>query len=321
MISRSIWLILSFVAAIPLHPAKVDAQHTTAAKTAAASETHLQFSNTILSRIKATEKALACRIGLAFKDKHHGLQVEYQAQERFHAASTMKVPVMVEVFRQADRGALSLDDKIVVNPVCRSFLEDTTFVCDAGEYLTARLNEQVSMRKLVEQMIVVSDNLATNLLISKCGYRKINSTMRSLGAHRGYVLRGVQDNPAFEAGLSNRMTAHDLNVLNEAIDRGTAASADACAEMRETLLAQEHDTMVPSKLPKEVRVAHKTGAITATRHDTGIVYAPFGTWYLTVLMDGLGDEEAGEEAIAKLSRDIYDARQLLAAELPSPPTE
>lgn len=264
------------------------------------------FKTRVLDRVQYTEKALGCRIGLSFRDKDLPIEVEYRADERFHAASTMKTPVMIAVFRQAEQGLFNLNDTMLVDPVCQSFLEDTTFVCDAGEYLTSMLHKELSIKKIMEQMIIVSDNLATNLLIAKCGYRKINSVMRSLGANRGYVLRGVQDDPAYRAGLSNHMTAHDLNVLNEAIDRNRAASPESCEEMRSILLAQSHNTMIPAKLPGNVRVAHKTGSITGVRHDSGIVYAPFGTWYLTILTDNLKDGDAGVVAVAELSRFIYD---------------
>jgi|GEM_PF-204427 len=274
------------------------------------------FEVKVWEQVRAKEKALNCQIGLAFKDKDYPLQVEYRANERFHAASTMKVPVMIEVFRQAEQGAFSLEDKMLVDPVCQSFLEDTTFVCDAGEYLSTMLHKEVTIRKLTEQMIIVSDNLAANLLLAKCGYREINSTMRTLGANTGYVLRGVQDTPAYRAGLSNRMTAYDLNVLDEAIDRDRAASPASCAEMREILLGQKFNKMIPGKLPEDVKVAHKTGEVTGARNDTGIVYAPFGTWYLTILTDGLEDGDAGKEAIADLSRFIHDERKKLVAELP-----
>ena len=274
------------------------------------------FEARVLARVRAVEVALDCRIALAFRDKDFPLVVEYRADERFHAASTMKTPVLIEVFRQADAGEFSLDDEIIVDPICASFLEDSTFVCDAGEYLTSRLNKSESIRKIAEQMIVVSDNLATNLLLAKSGYRRVNSTMRALGASRGYVLRGVQDTPAYEAGLSNRMTAADLNRLNEAIDRDLAGTPESCAAMREILLAQRHNGMIPAKLPEGVRVAHKTGEVTGVRHDSGIVYAPFGTWYLTVLTDELADGDAGKAAIANLSRFVFDERQRIDAELP-----
>jgi len=121
----------------------------------------------------------------------------------------------------------------------------------------------------------------------------------------------VQDIPAFEAGLSNRVSPGDLTVLMAAIDQDRAASPKACAEMRRILLAQEHNDMIPANLPSEAKVAHKTGAIEGVRHDTGIVYAPFATYYLTLLCDQLKDDPAGAKAVAELSRFIYDQRESL----------
>lgn len=283
---------------------------------AAEADPYRRFETRILTAVRAAEEKLNCRIGFAFQDRDYALRLEHRADVRFHAASTMKIPVMIEVFRQADQGRFALADEILVDPVCQSFLEDSTFICDAGPQLSQRLNQPAAVRMLVDQMITVSDNLATNLLIAKCGYRKINSSMRSLGAKRSFVLRGVQDIPAFEAGLSNRITARDLNLLNAAIERGEAASASACDQMKEILLAQKLNEMIPAELPAGVRVAHKTGGISATRHDSGIVYAPFGTWYLTILVDGLADESAGESEVARLSRLVYDARLELQPHLP-----
>ena len=265
-----------------------------------------KFKVNVIEKVKLKELELNCRIGLAFKDKETSFEIEYRANERFHAASTMKLPVMIDVFRQAEAGIFSLDDKIVIDPICKSFLEDTTFECDARGYIKEMLHKEVTIRKVTEEMITVSDNLATNLLIAKCGYRKINSTMRKLGAKTGYVLRGIQDEPAYLAGLSNRMTAHDLNVLNQAIDKNLAASPESCAEMRKILLAQKYNDMIPELLPDDVKVAHKTGSITGVRHDSAIIYADFGTWYLTILTDSLKDGNSGKKAIAELSLIIYE---------------
>jgi len=134
-----------------------------------------KFRTKIIRQIKLIERKEGCRIGLAFKDKDLPLSVEYRGDERFHAASTMKVPVMIEVFRQAEKGVFSLDDKMLVDPECQSFLEDSTFICDARGHINDMLNKEETVRKVTEQMIVVSDNLATNLLIAKCGYRQMSS--------------------------------------------------------------------------------------------------------------------------------------------------
>lgn len=277
---------------------------------------YARFRARVTGKIADIESSLQCRMAVSFADRDHPFRVAHRADELFHAASTMKTPVMIELFRQVDSGEIALDDALPVDASQPSFLETGTFECDSGELLAERLGGTATVRELNEQMIVVSDNLATNILLNRIGYRRVNSAMRALGADTGYVLRGPQDIAAWRAGLSNRMTAADLNVLLEAIDRDLAASPESCRTMREVLLRQHYDSRIPAKLPDGVRVAHKTGTIDGVCHDSGIVYAPFGTWYLTVLMDGVRSEPDGSAAIAELSRFVYDLREALEPELP-----
>lgn len=270
------------------------------------------FKAAVLDAVQEKEKQLGCRMALAFKDKDLPIEVEYRGDELFHAASRMKVPVMIEVFRQAEQGRFDLSDTRVVSPVFRSIIDDSTFECPGYEYIQNRIGQPETLRTLTEQMIVISDNLATNMLIVLCDAKKITATAHRLGAGRTLVLRCVEDTQAYEAGMSNRISAHDLAVLCEAIETGRAAGAASCAEMKRILLAQEHNSMIPADLPEGVRVAHKTGSITGVRHDAGIVDAPFGTYYLVILSDGLKDGDAGVKGIAELSRMVYDEREKLA---------
>lgn len=271
------------------------------------------FSATLAAAEEA-EQALDARFAICLRNRQRTHRMDYRADELFHAASTMKVPVMIEVFRQVDAGRFSLAETIVLNPECRSMIDDSPYHCEPARGLQGRLGQPVPVLELVEQMIVLSDNLATNLLLDRCGARRVTATMRELGATGGFVLRGVEDEQAFRAGISNRITAHDLTLLMAAIEEDRAASAEACAEMRRILLAQHYRDMIPALLPADVAVAHKTGSITGVRHDTGIVYAAGGPWYLTILSDRLRNPEAGIQAIARLARTIYD-------ELPGRTTE
>lgn len=266
------------------------------------------FQKTVLDEIAKVEQKLTCRIGLYFKDKDLPLEAVYHADEWFHAASTMKVPVMIEVFRQAEQGRFKMTDTLLVDPVFHSMIDDSTFECEGYQYINSRIGHQETILKLTEKMIDVSDNLATNLLITLCNARKITGTARALGATTTLVLRCVMDIPAFEAGLSNRVSPRDLGILMEAIETNRAASQESCQEMRRILMAQEHREMIPARLPDGVRVANKTGAIEGVQHDAAIVYAPFGTYYLVLMSDGLTDSKAGIAELARLSRYIYDAR-------------
>ena len=206
-----------------------------------------RFSERVIAAVKDAESRLGCRIGLSFIDKDLDLSVGYHEWDLFHAASTMKVPVMIEVFRQAEQGKFSMKDTILVDPVFHSMIDDSTFECDGYAYINSRKGQPETILKLTEQMIVISDNLATNLLITRCNARKITATARQLGATKTLVLRCVMDIPAYEAGLSNRVSAGDLTRLFEAIELYQAASPASCQEMKKILLAQEHNSMIPAK--------------------------------------------------------------------------
>lgn len=270
------------------------------------------FSETILSAIADIEERLGCRIGFSFRDKDLELAVSHNGDVLFHPASTMKVPVMIEVYRQAEQGLFSMDDTLVVHNEFPSLIDGSPFTTGANRYLRDRMGQPVSIYELTREMIQTSDNVATNMLIELCGAPKITATMRSLGARRSYIIRPLMDNEAYEAGISNRMTPEELTILMERIDRDEAASPQSCEAMREILLGQRHRNLIPGNLPEGTPVASKSGSITGHRHDTGIVYAPFATWYLTILIDGVRDTGAAVNAAADLSRLIYDERERLA---------
>jgi len=155
-------------------------------------------------------------------------------------------------------------------------------------------------------MITRSSNLATNTLIALVGAEQVNRTMRSLGAQRIQVLRGVEDGKAFDKGLVNTTTARDLAIILRAIEEGRASSPEATGEMKQILLAQEFNEKIPAGLPPGIRVAHKTGEITAHSHDAAIVY-PLGRtpYVLVVLTRGIQDGAKASKLIADISSIIY----------------
>jgi len=161
-------------------------------------------------------------------------------------------------------------------------------------------------RQLCEAMITVSSNLAANVLIEKLGAKQIQSATDALGAGGMKVLRGVEDDRAFEKGLNNTTTARGLLVLLTKIARGEAASPEASRAMVEILARQRFDDGIPAKLPPGTRVAHKTGNITKIHHDAGIVYGP-RPFVIVVLVRGIEDEKVSGPLIAAIARDTYDA--------------
>jgi beta-lactamase class A len=177
---------------------------------------------------------------------------------------------------------------------------------DSDSTLYHHIGERVRVDTLLRLMITRSSNFATNTLITLVGADAVTRTMRSLGAQRIQVLRGVEDGKAFEKGLNNTTTARDLGLILRAIEEGRAASAGATREMLGILQAQEFNEKIPAGLPPGTRVAHKTGEITAVSHDAAIVYPPGRKPYvLVVLTRGIPDGSKSSKLIADLSALVY----------------
>ncbi|MEZ5318922.1 MAG: serine hydrolase [Vicinamibacterales bacterium] len=237
-----------------------------------------------------------------------GPAIEINARTRFHAASTMKVPVMIELFRQAAGGRFSLDDTIVVTNRFRSIVDGSPYELSTtedsdGEVYT-QIGKPMSYRALCEAMITVSSNLATNVLIDRLDPAAIRKTMAALGASGIEVLRGVEDQKAFDRGMSNTTDADALATLLWKLGRGEVVSRDASEQMVAILSRQHFNEGIPAGLPPGLRVAHKTGSITAIRHDAAIVYAP-RPYVLVVLTRGFDKPEEADALIAAISRIAY----------------
>jgi beta-lactamase class A len=249
-------------------------------------------------------------VGVAYHDLETGQSLYLNADESFHAASTMKVPVMIELFRQVDAEKLRLDQRIPLANQFSSIVDKSPFALNAGDdsdsSAYALVGSSVSIGDLIEHMITRSSNLATNALIELVGADKANATAHALGAKDMRVLRGVEDNKAFQAGLNNTTTARDLSVLLEAVETGRAASRSSCDAMREILLRQEFNDGIPAGLPAGTRVAHKTGSITGVLHDAAIIYPPNRKPYvLVILTRGMTDEKVARALVVDISRLVY----------------
>jgi beta-lactamase class A len=157
-------------------------------------------------------------------------------------------------------------------------------------------------------MITVSSNFATNLLIEKLGVGKIRATVARLGAPGMQVLRGVEDQKAFEKGLNNSTTARALMVLFDRLGHGRAVDAASDQAMVAVLKRQKFNDGIPAGLPGSVAVAHKTGNITRIHHDAGIVFAP-RPYVLVILIRGIDDRKVSSTLMSKVSRAIYEATQ------------
>jgi beta-lactamase class A len=247
---------------------------------------------------------------IAFTDLQTKEKMLWNEGETFHAASTMKTPVMIEVFKQVAAGKYSLADKITIKNEFKSIVDSSVFSLnpadDSQQELYKLVGTQLPLSELVYQMIIMSSNLATNIIMEMVDGKKVTQTMRDLGAKDILVLRGVEDQKAYDKGLSNTTTAYDLMLIFNQMAEGKIINQKACDDMIRILLDQKHNTLIPAFLPKEVKVAHKTGTITGVHHDSGIVFLPDGRKYtLVILSKKLEDEPGATVAMARVSEMIY----------------
>jgi beta-lactamase class A len=251
-------------------------------------------------------------VSIAFRMLDGSAELLFRPDVEYHAASTMKVPVMIELFRQARGGRIKLDDQLPVRNEFHSIVDHSIYALNAADDSDAemykKIGTSVSYRELCEAMITSSSNLATNLLIDRLGARNIQAAATALGAPGMHVVRGVEDSKAFEKGLNNTATSRALLTLMEKIAKGQAVDEAASGEMVAILKRQKFNDRIPAGLPPGTVVAHKTGEITKIQHDAAIVYAerPFA---LVVLVRGIEDARIGSALAADITRVLYRATQ------------
>jgi len=225
----------------------------------------------------------------------------------------MKIPVMIQLFRDADAGLVRLDDSLPVHASFPSLVDGSPFAVgkedDSDSTLYERIGRGASLRELLELMITRSSNLATNLLIERVGAARAQGSARALGAWSIQVLRGVEDGPAYRAGLSNTTTARDLGALLTAIAFERAATRASCDSMVAILSRHEFNEGIPAGVPAGARVAHKTGWIgEVVYHDAAVVHpARGGAYVLVVLTGGIKEDSVAHNLVADLSRLVYRA--------------
>lgn len=261
----------------------------------------------VRARLEARIAAVAgAEVAVTIVNLGTGSQLSIDGDRVYHAASTMKVPVLIDLLREADRGRLSLDQSILLVNHFHSIVDGSPYALDpaddSDDAVYERVGEWVPLRWLAERMINHSSNLATNALIALLDPERITATMRALGAERTLVLRGVEDGPAFRAGRNNVTTADDLAAILKAIERREAASPGATEFLLSVLRAQAFNAQIPAGLPPGTPVAHKTGQITATLHDAAIIYPPGrAPFVLVVLTRGIPDRRIAERLTADLA--------------------
>jgi beta-lactamase class A len=260
---------------------------------------------------KIIEISGASEVGLAAHQLTSGEEILINPDVSFHPASTMKICVMMEVFRQARRGVFSLDDPIPVKNEFASLADQSPYSLsdedDSEKELYHRIGQMLPMRELVQHMITVSSNLATNILIERVTPERTTDFMCELGATGLVIRRGVEDDKAFKLGLNNAATARGFMQILTRLAKRDVVSPDDSEDMIDILARQQFNEMIPAQLPANVRVAHKTGWTGEYNHDIGIVYPlkehPF---VLVILTRGFKEEKDAHPFICSLAKSIYD---------------
>jgi len=249
-------------------------------------------------------------VAVAVRDAATGTEINLHADSVFHAASTMKVPVMIEAYRRQEADRLSMDNMLTVKNEFRSIVDGSSYSIeeDSDDVIYERLGEDITFRELIYRMMTVSSNLATNLLIDYLVPDSIQNTVDRLGASGMRVLRGVEDIKAYERGMSNRTTARALANLMQHIMQGTAVSPAADSAMVGIMLHSVSNEMIPSGLPLGTPVANKIGLITRIHHDAAIVYPSEDAPYvLVILIRGIDDATESADLGARLTHIVHNA--------------
>lgn len=263
------------------------------------------------NKIKAELAKNKGAFALAYRNLANGEEILINERTNFHAASTMKTPVLIEAYKQAKAGGFSINDSLTVKNEFKSIVDGSTYSLDPKDdsetELYTKAGKKVKIYDLLYLMIIQSSNLATNIIIDLVGAQNANKTMREMGANDIKVLRGVEDTKAYRAGLNNTTTAYDQMLIFSKMAEGLAVDKQSSDAMINILLDQKFNDKIPAQLPKKVKVAHKTGWITGVNHDAGIVILPDGRKYVLVLLSKeLENDKAAVKSMAKVSKMIYD---------------
>src|SRR5437899_2235901 len=248
-------------------------------------------------------------IAVALHDLESGLRFSLHGDRWFHAASTIKVAVLLAIFRGADEGRLRLDDSLHVRNRFISAADGFPFHLnpdsDAMPELYQVIGRTAKISALVEGMISSSSNLATNLLLDFLGVEYARNVLCDAHVEGVELRRSVEDHAAHERGINNQATANGLLALLSVL-RGDFLSSESKEQAIRILLEQRFNAMIPAGLPPHAAVAHKTGEISTACHDMGIVYLPEREPYIAVILTEFDSEKEGRrETVAAISEAIY----------------
>lgn len=272
---------------------------------------HFEAVDSLRRRLEQIERDSGARaLAVAVYDTASGLSFKYNAERWFHAASTIKLALLLGVYSGIHRGWLLPHSRLHVRNRFMSAVDGQPFRVaadrDANAQVHAAIGKMLRVSELARHMIATSSNLATNLLLDLVGLDTVQQSLAEFCIEGVDIRRGVEDERAFERGINNRVTAAGLVDLLHVIADGCAYSRELSDQMLELLHAQEFRNGIPARLPPAVRVAHKTGEISTVAHDAGVVYPPDRKSYVIAVLTEWSPEGSGRSAtIAEVSQTVY----------------
>jgi beta-lactamase class A len=245
------------------------------------------------STIHDVDQHLDGVMGVAIEDLTTGDHFFLHENEVFAQASSIKITVLAELYRQAEKGKLKLTDLYTVQT------SDLVPDSDIMGGLTPGVT-RITLRDLATMMVAVSDNSATNVLIDRVGMDNVNAMLDSLALSHTRLRRKMMDLKAASEGRENVSTPREMMTLLDAIYRGKVLSKESTADFFK-MLSTNKSSWIPRDLPADLKIANKPGALEAVRNDSGIVFVEGRPYVICVMTAFLRDERDGEEAISKIS--------------------
>ena len=249
------------------------------------------------STINDVDRNLDGVLGVAILDLSSGKQFLLHADEVFPQASSIKIAVLAELYRQAQTGKLKLTDLYTVQ--ASDLVPDSDIMGGLTPGVT-----RITLRDLATMMVAVSDNSATNVLIDRVGMENVNTLMDSLRLSHTRLRRKMMDLKAAGEGRENISTPAEMMTLLDDIFQGKVLNQEMTADFFK-VLSTHKESFIPRDLPEGVKIANKPGELEGVRNDSGVVFVEKRPYVICVMTTYLRHERDGEEAIVRISAAAY----------------
>jgi beta-lactamase class A len=232
-------------------------------------------------------------IGVAIVDLTDGHQYLLHADDVFPQASSIKICVLAELYRQAQQGKLKLTDLYTVNAA--DLVQDSDIMGGLTPGVT-----KITLRDLATMMVAVSDNAAANVLIDRVGMDNVNTFLAAQGLRETRLRRKMMDLKAAAEGRENISTPTEMARLLQALYRGEILNKEMTVDFFK-VLSTHKDSWIPRDLPDDLKIADKPGSLEGVRNDSGVIFVDQRPYILCVMTTYLHRERDGEEAISSVS--------------------